>query len=128
MASPRYVVSVPRWLPTKKLAPPSSAFVTDAECLKGRVNVGTHVLHQENGMRFEVVGRIPGSRPSPFAFVGKMNREQEKPSEAFRLEKGNEDFIDFPLERTSEASPGLPPGGKILLHARRGPSGLGSVS
>lgn len=68
------------------------------------------------------------ARQSPFAFVGKMNREQEKPSEAFRLEKGNEDFIDFPLERTSEASPGLPPGGKILLHTRRGPSGLGSVS
>lgn len=57
MASPLDVASVPRGLPAKKLAPPSSAFADDAEhrpCLKGPAHVKAHVLHPENGVTFAV--------------------------------------------------------------------------
>ena len=70
---------------------------------KEKLRTNARILKQENGLTLDVkLWRIFGPFTSLFAFVGKVGLEQAQHFEVFCLDRRNEEFIDFELERTSE--------------------------
>ena len=97
-----------RWLLLKKPKGPSLPSLTEMECKgdcpwKEKLSVDARILQQGNSLTWEVKSwKIFGPRTPLFAFVGKVSLEQAKHFKALCLERRNEKFIDFELERTSE--------------------------
>lgn len=96
------------WLFLKKPKHPPLPWATEMEregdCpWKEKLSTNARILKQENGLTLDVqLWGIFGPFTSLFAFVGKVSLEQAKHFEVFCLDRRNEEFIDFELERTSE--------------------------